>query len=403
MYEAVTSNRLEGVTASAYWVVYDEENETFWDNIPEDGAGVLWEATEWNQENPLVTDEEGRYHWDVPEGWWQVRFSKDGYDDAYSEWLCVAPPQTEINISMVSHDSPVWDTIAVFDSSILLHSSKYLKPETVGNISLSDENGNLIAFSLTWPENETSADGTVYANEFTLSVEGRTLSVGEKLIINVPENSVASYADAFMSPDSKTVTYVGDKQILLDNEIQLPQESQTEVTVMIENFEVTDILTASIDLSDVASVVSVGSLDENGQARIVLKSKFAGTANLTVGIKGTNITKTVPIIVSSSAPVFGTPTFTLPAEIKNIEESAFEGLPMTIVDIPNGCQSIGKWAFKDCTKLTQIRIPASVTSIDDTAFDGCMNVFIYGAPNSTAMTFCDSHANCTFVADNIDE
>lgn len=73
---------------------------------------------------------------------------------------------------------------------------------------------------------------------------------------------------------------------------------------------------------------------------------------------------------------------------------------MTIVEIPNGCESIGKWVFKDCTKLTQIHIPASVTSIDDTAFDGCTIVFIYGVANSAAKTFCDSHANCTFVSEN---
>ena len=99
-------------------------------------------------------------------------------------------------------------------------------------------------------------------------------------------------------------------------------------------------------------------------------------------------------------PVFGTPIFKLPTAIKTIEESAFEGLPMTIVEIPNGCESIGKWAFKDCTSLTQIRIPASVTFIDDMAFDGCANVFIFGATNSAAKTFCDTHANCTFVAED---
>jgi len=97
---------------------------------------------------------------------------------------------------------------------------------------------------------------------------------------------------------------------------------------------------------------------------------------------------------------FGTPTFTLPASIKTIEESAFEGLPVTVVDIPSGCESIGKWAFKDCTGLTQIRIPESVTEIDDMAFDGCVNVFIYGASASTAQTFCNTHENCIFITEN---
>ena len=97
---------------------------------------------------------------------------------------------------------------------------------------------------------------------------------------------------------------------------------------------------------------------------------------------------------------FGTPTFTLPASTKSVGESAFEGLPMTIVEIPDGCTSIGANAFKDCANLTQIRIPASVTSIDTAAFEGCANVFVYGTAGSAAQTFCADHANCAFVAEN---
>ena len=99
-------------------------------------------------------------------------------------------------------------------------------------------------------------------------------------------------------------------------------------------------------------------------------------------------------------PVFGPVTFTLPKKIKTVEESAFEGLPMTIVEIPTGCTSIGKWAFRNCTGLTQIRIPASVTSIDTTAFDGCVNVLVYGEAGSAAETFCGTHANCTFIPED---
>ena len=97
------------------------------------------------------------------------------------------------------------------------------------------------------------------------------------------------------------------------------------------------------------------------------------------------------------------PTFTLPGSIKCIEESAFEGLAMTVVEIPNGCERIGKWAFKDCTQLTQIRIPPSVTMIDDTAFEGCSIVFVFGLSTSPAKAFCNLHSNCIFVADAANE
>ena len=104
------------------------------------------------------------------------------------------------------------------------------------------------------------------------------------------------------------------------------------------------------------------------------------------------------------APIFGTPNFKLPVAIKQIEDEAFEDVSfLTVVDILYGCESIGKWAFKNCTGLAQIRIPASVTYIDDLAFDGCTNVFVYGTSPSTASSFCDSHPNCTFVVEDTSE
>ena len=76
---------------------------------------------------------------------------------------------------------------------------------------------------------------------------------------------------------------------------------------------------------------------------------------------------------------------------------------MTVVEIPDGCTSIGANAFKGCTGLTQIRIPASVTSIDTTAFEGCKKVLVYGTAVSAAQSFCADHANCAFVAENAAE
>ena len=55
---------------------------------------------------------------------------------------------------------------------------------------------------------------------------------------------------------------------------------------------------------------------------------------------------------------FGTPDFTLPADITAIEESAFEGAAMTAVVIPEDCTSIGDHAFRNCAGLSRIRIPA---------------------------------------------
>ena len=66
----------------------------------------------------------------------------------------------------------------------------------------------------------------------------------------------------------------------------------------------------------------------------------------------------------------------LPVDLKAIEDEAFRGLALEAVIIPDGCESIGNYAFADCLNLIYVRIPTSVTSIADDAFDGCPNVVI---------------------------
>ena len=99
----------------------------------------------------------------------------------------------------------------------------------------------------------------------------------------------------------------------------------------------------------------------------------------------------------SEEPVFGEPDFTLPKDIKSIEASAFESADMSVVYIPDGCESIGVNAFRYCTSLRQIRIPASVTTIDQTAFTGCENVVVFGAENSRAQEIAEHYEDYGFV------
>ena len=67
----------------------------------------------------------------------------------------------------------------------------------------------------------------------------------------------------------------------------------------------------------------------------------------------------------------------LPGSLTTIGEEAFAGLAATVVVIPEGCVAIGARAFADCTNLSRVEIPETVTSIDDTAFEGCAGFRIY--------------------------
>ena len=62
-------------------------------------------------------------------------------------------------------------------------------------------------------------------------------------------------------------------------------------------------------------------------------------------------------------------TFQAPAKIKKIEEAAFQNAnALENIDLPQGLEEIQKDAFNKCTSLTEIGIPASVTTIAPTAF-----------------------------------
>ena len=101
VYDAATGDRLEGVKTTAYWIEY-QGDDTLWETTPSDDVyGTLWNAAEWDQINPMMTDAQGKYAWDVPEGWWRVKYELEGYETVWSHWMTVPPVQTDVNIGMV--------------------------------------------------------------------------------------------------------------------------------------------------------------------------------------------------------------------------------------------------------------------------------------------------------------
>ena len=61
----------------------------------------------------------------------------------------------------------------------------------------------------------------------------------------------------------------------------------------------------------------------------------------------------------------------LPAMLRTIDVEAFRGGTFQYVIVPEGCATIGSRAFADCVNLFYIRIPSTVKTIAQDAFDGC--------------------------------
>ena len=101
VYEIDTEESIQGATVTAYWVPFDENDTEYWNNKPrENEYGQVWDPTGFSQDNPITTDMSGWYAWDVPEGWWRVKAEHPDYETAWSEWVEVPPPQTEVHIGM---------------------------------------------------------------------------------------------------------------------------------------------------------------------------------------------------------------------------------------------------------------------------------------------------------------
>ena len=95
VYDADSKKPIYGATVTIY---YKEDLG--------DKNAALWDAAEYDQQNPITTDEDGFYAWDVPAGYWQVKAECDGYETSYSDWLPVPPPQLEVNIPLKKINVP---------------------------------------------------------------------------------------------------------------------------------------------------------------------------------------------------------------------------------------------------------------------------------------------------------
>ena len=210
VFEGIESNRLAGVTTTLYRA--DDENGT---------NARFWDAQNYDQQNPLTTDLEGKYLWMVPNGWWQVRYSLVGYEDAESEWMVVPPIRTEVNQNLVTslpaEASLYWNAQSGY---AILSFSRPIQVSSLTDYAITLDGKEVWSHpdpvDADWSVTDDPMDSTVCATAFRLYFE-EGIDLREKTISFTGRN---------------ILTYYGTKMAELTASLTGPAASRHAVTVI---------------------------------------------------------------------------------------------------------------------------------------------------------------------------
>lgn len=115
-----------------------------------------------------------------------------------------------------------------------------------------------------------------------------------------------------------------------------------------------------------------------------------------VSIDATDLTSWTSIDSDSFRNCTNLTSITLPNTITSIGEHAFRYCTnLTSINLPNTLTSIGQWAFYNCTSLTSINIPDSLWLITHGAFYGCSGLTSLTIPNTITRIDDAAFSNCS--------
>lgn len=300
VYEAVPSNRLEGVTAEIYKL--------------ENGEYKLWkEADKYGgQTSSVETDEQGAYRWDVPEGTWRVAFTKAGYAHKTVDDLVVPPPRTDVNVGLVSTAAPSVESVQAYTDSVLIEFSQYMVIGTVEKavtIKVGEEEIPCTVEPLNEETDTNLESKPTYASRFeVIPEEGKKLSGDVSVSI---ENAESYNGQKITSVSNVTVKGERLTGISAPETLGIPQYGTAELRLTLqpqlnkEALQVEIITPSLVQFTDESTAeVTTGN---DGIATVLLKGSLPGKGMVKITHAPTGLTKTVNISVVTQADQLSKP------------------------------------------------------------------------------------------------
>lgn len=293
VYECVKTSRIEGVQA----VLYEQSN-----------PDTPWDGTDYEEVNPQTTDKRGVFQWFVPEGNWQVRFSKEGFEPTQTEWLPVPPPQLDVPVAMTRLDAPKVASVVPDEDFVVVNFDRWMLSSDLhrDNVEILDEDMEPlpVSYFTLLDEEEIDIEQNLYVTS-RVKLQLRKAPKSNHVTFHV-DKSVRSYAGTPMGEDfyqeidmqlnarefdthDKIYCTVGQKGSLRLS--VLPAEGAAGKTLRLEA------LSSLIYSLDTPETIT---LDEQGQATIVVSALIPGESAIKVSVEGTDISDYIMVHVSNT-------------------------------------------------------------------------------------------------------
>ena len=289
VYEGVLENRLEGVRATIYY-------------LDDTGGLVQWDAESYLQQNPQLTDGDGVYAWDVPEGQWQICFEKNGYETVYSNYYMVPPVHTDILIEMVPLEAPSVEGIYLYENYMDVEFSQYMDAAGLEGVVIKDSSNTVIPATVTYLDYGTNAGGDTLVRTARYSYsDGQTVSAGEECTVSIPQ--MVNSSGSAMAGQTEKVKEKAELSLILPDTAQIYTTETQQITGQIKNYTGTEQISAGLDAEGCAEITSITQPDADGNFTISVEGLLTGTRNLSVAIDQTLVTKSVQIAVAAESSV----------------------------------------------------------------------------------------------------
>lgn len=294
VYEGLLSNTVEGATVELW--------------SADDAAGtnaVRWDAGEYEQDNPLLTGTDGAYNWNTPTGWYQVRVTKDGYEEARSDWLRVPPIQTEVNIALVSTAVPEVASVHAYTDCVEIEFTQYMDASDDAVAALNAQGLGDVTYK--WLDKQDDPNGMPLSRVLRIRyADAREAGSTVELELDGARN-YAGTAMSHWASGELTVGVRADKlKLNVEQAVTMLEGGDFELVAHVTDKEGKPFAGAAVSVgldsdaicsADVAHAVT----GEDGAATFVLHGALPGLTTLTATVDGTALSKQVDVRVSAEA------------------------------------------------------------------------------------------------------